>query len=379
MDAGGPSGVDIDQQAATATAADVQAQQEAPTQDQRSGVMGAILTAPGGEKVPLQPGAGPADPESAMWLDTVVIAILVIFTLIGFLRGSLAAGVSVLTLVVAYGVAFVGATRGGAAAAARLNLAEAIGPPLVGCVLFFLSFAVVGSLGGFFVRRQRRRLKGPRSAGDRLLGGCFGFLRGGFLVLLISFAAIWLDVLRSSGRADFIPSIAGSRAAAVTALAVEAGVESAMSDAGSRAHLVARMAARPADSLEAMQALMDDPAIAALQGDPLFWARVESGAVEAAMNRRSFLAIQEDAELRGRLANLGLVDAAAAEDPQAFRDTAETTLRELGPRLRGLREDPELQRLVADPEVAGLLQQGDTLALMGHPGFRDLVSRVALR
>ena len=49
----------------------------------------------------------------------------------------------------------------------------------------------------------------------------------------------------------------------------------------------------------------------------------------------------------------------------------------LGPRIRELREDPELQELMQDPEVVTMAQSGDTLALMGHPGFRRLITRVA--
>jgi uncharacterized membrane protein required for colicin V production len=327
----------------------------------------------------LQLEAGGADSVRVMWLDTVVLVILGWFTLVGFLRGWLAAAMSVLTLVVAYGVALFGAARGGSAAAARLDLPEPLGPPLLGAVLFLVSFAVVGSFGRFLARRQRERLQGPRSAGDRLLGGCFGCLRGGFVVLLISFAAIWLDALRSTGQADFAPSIAGSRAAATTAAVVEAGVESALSASGSSGRFAARLAARPATSIAELKALIEAPAIAVLQADRLFWTRVESGSVDAALNRGSFLEIQNDAELRGRFVTLGLVDVAAAEDPGIFRSAVEAMLRELGPRLRGLREDPELQRLMSDPEVTALVQRGDTLALLGHRGFRDLVERVALR
>jgi hypothetical protein len=52
-------------------------------------------------------------------------------------------------------------------------------------------------------------------------------------------------------------------------------------------------------------------------------------------------------------------------------------LRQLGPRLRALREDPALNELVEDPEVQLALQSGDTMALVSHPGFRQLVARVA--
>jgi hypothetical protein len=101
--------------------------------------------------------------------------------------------------------------------------------------------------------------------------------------------------------------------------------------------------------------------------------------VDAALNRVSFLAVTYDEELRGQLATLGLIDEAAARDPQAFRVTAGEVLREVSPRIRGLRNDPELKKLIEDPEVTALIQSGDTLALLGHPSFRDLVAHVAER
>ena len=67
----------------------------------------------------------------------------------------------------------------------------------------------------------------------------------------------------------------------------------------------------------------------------------------------------------------------AAEDEAAFTAAVAEVLREVGPRLRALREDPALQALVEDPEVAALLSSGDYLGLLSHPGFRQLVSRVA--
>jgi hypothetical protein len=51
-------------------------------------------------------------------------------------------------------------------------------------------------------------------------------------------------------------------------------------------------------------------------------------------------------------------------------------LREVGPRLRGLRDDPALRELLQDPEVAAAVQSGDHLALLSNPGFRAVVARV---
>jgi hypothetical protein len=52
-------------------------------------------------------------------------------------------------------------------------------------------------------------------------------------------------------------------------------------------------------------------------------------------------------------------------------------LSELAPRLAGLRTDPQLGALLDDPQVLAMLREGDTVGLMGHSGFRQLVSRVA--
>jgi hypothetical protein len=139
------------------------------------------------------------------------------------------------------------------------------------------------------------------------------------------------------------------------------------------------MAARPATSIAELQTLIDDPHIQAVQRDALFWTYVENGAVDNALNRASFFDIVHDDALRARLAELGLVDATAGSDPIAFRAAAAEALREVGPRLRALRNDPAVRRLVEDPEVAALLRSGETVELLAHPGFRTLVAKVATR
>jgi membrane protein required for colicin V production len=314
-----------------------------------------------------------------MWLDAIVIALLACFVTAGVLRGGLAAGMSLASIVVAYAVAILGATRAGPAVAEQLALPGILGAPLAGAVLFLVTYFAMGAVSALLKRRERERRQGPRSARDRFLGGCFGLLRGVLVVLLLSVLAIWLDALRAAGKAEFVPEIGASRAAAATESIVEAGVEAALSDAGAGGRFAARMAARPGASIEDLQAVLDNPHIGALQEDRLFWTYVENGAVEAALNQRSFLVVAHDDELRGQLAALGLIDEESRRDPQAFRATAGAVLREVGPRIRGLRNDPELQKLIEDPEVASLIRSGDTLALLGHPGFRTLVAYVADR
>ena len=72
-----------------------------------------------------------------------------------------------------------------------------------------------------------------------------------------------------------------------------------------------------------------------------------------------------------------IIGSTSAADPNAFRNELAGVLREVGPRVRRLREDPELQDLMQDPQVVAMVQDGDTIGLLGHPRFRALVERAA--
>jgi hypothetical protein len=202
-------------------------------------------------------------------------------------------------------------------------------------------------------------------------------VRGGFLVLLVSWLALWLDALRATGAPAVVPEVSSSAAAEATSAVVEASLGAALAGGGPETQFVARLAARPALAVGELQQVLENPNFEALREDSVFWSYVEAGSLDAATGRVSFLNLARDAELRGELAALGLVTPEAAESEQAFSAAVTDVLREVGPRLRALREDPALQTLMEDPEVAAMLSSGDYLGLLSHAGFRQLVSRVA--
>lgn len=313
-----------------------------------------------------------------MWLDGIAIFVLVLFAAMGALRGGLVAGMSLLSLGVAYAAAIVSAPRLGPALAGSLGIADLLGLPLAGTLGFVGAYLVMGIVTTILRRREWRRRRGrARSARDRFLGAAFGALRGGLIVLLLSWLAIWVDALRTTGSYEGLPALGDSAAAAVTGSVVEAGVEAAMSESGAAGPFVARVASRPGAAIGELQELLENPRIEALREDRLFWTHVEHGSVDAALNQRSFVGIIHDEALRSQLGELGLIDAAAVSDPGTFRDAAAEVMRQVGPRIRELRNDPELQELMNDPEVVAMAQAGDTLSLMTHPGFRRLATRVA--
>ncbi len=72
-----------------------------------------------------------------------------------------------------------------------------------------------------------------------------------------------------------------------------------------------------------------------------------------------------------------MVEPDFAADPVLFRSAMYDVLSEVGRRVKGLRDDPELRRLLEDPQVIAMVQEGDAVGLVTHPGFRDLIARVS--
>jgi uncharacterized membrane protein required for colicin V production len=312
-----------------------------------------------------------------MWLDVLVLAILGWFSWAGMRRGGLAAGLGILTLGVAYAAAFVAAPIFAAPVADGFGLPELLGIPVAGSIGFAVAFIAMAIFSKMMCRRVEGDGDEGRSVRDRFLGGAFGAVRGAFVVALLCYLALWVEALRLSGAADGIPALGDSAAAALTSSVVEAGIESALSESGRTGHVVARLAANPGAAVVDLQSVVSNPRVIAVQEDKHFWANVEAGAIGAALNTRSFSELSEDEELRHQMASVGLIDPESAEKPDLFRAAVGDVLREVGPRIRNLRNDPELKELLDDPEVVAMVESGDTLGLMNHPRFRRLVSRVA--
>jgi uncharacterized membrane protein required for colicin V production len=312
-----------------------------------------------------------------MWLDVLVLAILGWFSWAGMRRGGLAAGLGILTLCVSYGAAIIAAPIFASPVASGFGLPDLLGIPVAGSIAFAVAFVAMAILSKILCRRAEDAGDEGRSVRDRFLGGAFGAIRGAFVVALLCYLALWVEALRLSGAADGIPALGNSAAAAVTSSMVEAGVESVLADSGRSGHVVARLAANPGAAVTDLQSVVSNPRILAVQEDRHFWGNVEAGAIGAALNTQSFVRLSEDEELRRQMASVGLIDQQSAETADLFRAAMGDVLREVGPRIHRLRNDPELTGLLDDPEVVAMVENGDTLGLMNHPRFRRLVSRVA--
>ncbi len=314
-----------------------------------------------------------------MALDLLALCVLASFALVGAWRGAVAGLISLASLLCSYAAGVLAALRLGPMVAPALGVPLWVGAPLAGSVAFAVVFFVC-AVGGIWVCRwdRRRVKKDGRSARDRLGGACFGALRGALVVLLIGVLTLWLDAARVfSGAESRAEASASTPLRRATRAVVATGVELALGG-GPGAVLAAKVLADPAETLTQLQHVLQHPRIATLGGDREFWSDVEHGAVDTALSRGSFVALLHDAALRRELAELGLMEPAAAGDPAAFRQATRDVLVELGPRLRRIHSDPEVLALAHDPEIAGLLEAGEVVELIQNPRFTGLVAR-ALR
>jgi uncharacterized membrane protein required for colicin V production len=312
-----------------------------------------------------------------MWLNFVAGVVLAACIASGAWRGAIATGLGLATMLLSYGAAIALSPALAPAVSGRLGMGGLAALAVAGTGIFAATALSLGLISRLARNRWDVDDNDRRLPRDRWLGGSFGALRGALLALLVVYVAMWFDALRATGTAAVLPEIGESAAAEVTSEVVESAVETAVGTSQPLGRFAARVAARPAASTSELKSVLDDPRFARLRNDADFWGDVERGDLDSALYRASFLNLSHDAQLRHQLADLGLVSEEAATDAVAFRKAVGEVLAQIGPHLRGLRSDPAVQELLSDPKVVAMIQDGDTLGLLAHPGFRALVDRIS--
>lgn len=316
-------------------------------------------------------------------LDLAALGILGIFALVGALRGTLSSALKIGSLLLAYGAGLAAAPRLGPELARAVGLPSLLGSALAGTLAFVVAYFALGVLSTLIKlsarRRRPRRSHEPRTL-DRLGGAALGAAHGAIVVLLLGLLVSYAEALSHTASASHLPSVPGashSRLVTVSRSLARRGAEAAFRDAGTGGRMAVELVANPAETMERLKNLLDNARIKTLQEDRLFWSYVEHGAIDQALNRVSFMGIAHDETLRGQLVEMGLVSEPARADPRLFRSAARDVLKRIGPRIQRLKQDPSFRELAEDPAIAQALRSGDTMALLGHPGFRRLI-RLAL-
>ncbi len=312
-----------------------------------------------------------------MWLDVTAGILLLAFVVLGAMRGTLVSALHILSLAGAYVAAIMGGPRLGPALAERFTLPGTFGVIAGGALAF------VGALvaGGALTRLIQVWMRGwrdgdPRSALDRVGGALLGATQAAFIIFLLGLLGGFLEAARATGTLTAIPAVGPSRVAETSQKVAEQGAQLLVGDDDAGTRVAVRMVTRPADSVQRVQALLENPRIVALQEDQAFWAYVGAGSLDHALNQASFLGLAYDESTRQSLAELGLIQPSDASDPRLFRAAMREVLVEAAPKIHALRSDPEVQRMLRDPELVALLESGNTLALIAHPTMRTVIDRV---
>lgn len=311
-------------------------------------------------------------------VDVGALALLLGLAWAGMRRGALEAGLRLAAIFVAYGAAVLAATGLGGPVARALALPPWAAMAGVGSLAFLVTYACVGLAARAAGKAERGRAPDGRPGpGSRRLGAAFGGLRAAVLLLPLLWLAHLVQGLGATGAAPTLPDLADARLPRLGSAMARVGVEALVHPEEPAQRMTARLLTEPGAAVGDVHAVLDQPSLVALRADGDFWADVEDGEIDRALARRSFTGAMHDASLRARLADLGLLDARAAEDPTLFREEMHRVLTEVGARLRQLRDDPALRDMMRDEELQRRLQEGDTLALLGDPRFRDLMGRLA--
>jgi membrane protein required for colicin V production len=315
-----------------------------------------------------------------MVLDLIFTTILLLMVALGAWRGAVISGSGFFAMICGYLGAIIAASSASDWVAQTLVISPLLAPAVAGSLGFVLTWLIVSSLAGVLVAWDAARVESVgRSALDRGFGGFFGLARGGLIVVLLAILASWLDAARDLGAVDGLAATPDAESSIVTRVSgdlVEAVVAEALSEAGPAGEMVARLTAHPGQALGSVQSILEDERLTALFSDKLFWTLIQNDSIDYAMNRSSVREIVHDPEMRGRFADLGLVEEDARHSPEVFRDTMAAVLTEIAPRVQRLQHDPELTRLASDPEIIALVESGNTFALINHPGIQRVLKRV---
>lgn len=307
-----------------------------------------------------------------MFFDVLLVVMVGFLAFSGFRRGSLESGLRLAGLPLAYGAAALAAIYGGDGVAARLDLPAFVGAAIVGMLAFVLVYAVIG-MAALKARNDADYI--PMSS--RWVGTGLGLARGLLLAVPLLWMADLVEGARASGLQPSLPDLSTSLTRAAAEPVFEAGGKAFIDENDPSSRMAGRFLADPGKAVSAAQDVLGDDRFRVLQTDAAFWEDIERGAITHAVARPTFQELASDPALREKLGALGLVSPEATRDAGRFETEIVHALAQVAPRLATIRNDPALARLLEDPEVQYMVEKGDALALLRHPEFRALVSRVS--
>jgi len=312
-----------------------------------------------------------------MWYDLIALAILVIFITWGASRGTLWSALRLGVMLGAYAAGIFGAHLFAPFVTERFPELELLALPLGGSIAFLLALCVLGIAAAVISKRaDLNRAQESRTKSDHLGGALIGAMRGGLIVLLVGILGNYLEQAQHAGLVSELPSLEHSFIAMGSGTLAERSIEQVLDKKDPASKLTAQLAIHPAETAEKIQSVMENPRVVRLREDSTFWSRARSGDIRGAMNQLAFRRLAYDDQFRNQLAELKLIDAQTAEDPELFKKQIAETYTQLAPRIEHLKTDPAVQKLMHDEEILELARNGSITALLTHPDFIRAVQAV---
>lgn len=208
---------------------------------------------------------------------------------------------------------------------------------------------------------------------DRAGGACFGAVAA----LLTISILVWMYALLGAAAGPRLPSINGSVCAALSRVVMRPLLypfARRFASEPETAALAARAISDPATTAASVRRLAENPDVAALSRDRSFGENVLNSDRDAILRNPAYRRIFENPESVDSLRQLGWLR--PGQDAEAARGEMADRLAAAGANVRKLRDDPEVQSLLHDPELKRRADAGDLVGLLDDPRVRRLVSRV---
>jgi hypothetical protein len=311
-------------------------------------------------------------------LDLIACAIIVGYVSVGAIRGVFLTSLWVISFLASYAAGVAAPMFFSASVAGRLEIPQLLAAILVSVVAMFATSILISAIRKAVLRRRNPKPvdgkpKAPApalSGASRFLGGVLGGLCGIVVTALVG----WMyDMSCASPRGATLPPSDTSRTARVSQNvmygAVYAGVYQGTDKPG-LARMVAALVSCPSRTFTGVNLIGSDPDVQALAKEPAFVGAFLAGDEEAIRQHSSLTELLSKEEIVQTLSAMGLI---AGDDASAVP----YGLSVVGGKIGELVNDPDMRDAMLGLQAEGLLEPGQTAALMKDPRFIKVMDRIA--
>lgn len=302
------------------------------------------------------------------WSLIIFVVVVGLFAWRGFRSGFIRSLGRVLAVVAGYAAAIVFSGPLSAWVEAQFGL-QGVGAFLAASIALFFGAGLGVTL--IFALLRRLVFRGDEvSTASAIGGGVVGALVGGLLAIAIVWSFAFVRDIRSPGVIEETAESERSSDIETLAIRLAGGAVSAAMGAGSVAPEVARLGgvlmASPAEVMQRAQRVTTSTEFQALLQDSRNHAVLDSGQPELVQQLPAFRALAANPDV------LALAEMAGFSGGDDLEAELASQLTDTWGRAQRVRNDPQVQAILADPEFRAALDSGNPVALLTDPHLLEL-------